>query len=460
MTLTIHHHHLDTKMQDKSDSYSNGNGTPRSTTATETDGSRLSVLAKQPLDFLTRTDEGNFTVTNSDIVWTVVSIISRIVSILLNINLAYDYYRKGKVDYFIWTTCCIIIPGIVTSALMVYMYLEDMKEHKKVRKRCCEILFFTIIIPLFFRYCQSLAYAIQSKIAEARNDRDAQKKCYEFMIQEDSDVALVRIFECLLEAAPQKILQLTIVLSGEDRITWPQLLAIFGAITGIAWCMASYYRCIRFSQPDKRHISWLGTISQILWHFCVTMSRILAIAIVASIYPQYTLIACFLHSFTMTLWIFFFDRSPFCSSTMLHSFVFSLVLGVVFIFTYILPRVGRTFYRYLIYYSLCGTENLVCVIIYLCYVRNATIKESYYLPLLSAAPIVLFMIGILSMVCYYKNFHPNIMSRRHQKQDTPSNSVADNSSAGEQSRPHSVSNEATQDTSEPKLNVCEPKVHI
>ncbi|XP_055599604.1 XK-related protein 6 [Uranotaenia lowii] len=421
---------------------------------TETDGSRLSVMAKQPLDFLTRTDEGNFTVTNSDIVWTVISILSRIVSILLNINLAYDYYRKGKMDYFIWTTCGILIPGLVTTTLTVYMYLEDTKEHKKGRRKCCEILIFVILVPFFFRYCQSLAYAIQSKIAESRKDREAQKKYYEFMIQEDSDVALVRIFECLLDAAPQKILQLTIVMSGEDRITWPQLLAILGSITGIAWCMASYYRCIRFAQPDKRHISWLGTISQIMWHFSVTMSRILAIAIVASIFPKYVLFACFTHSFAMTLWIFFFDRSPFCSTTMMHSFLFSLILGVVFIFTYILPRVGRTLYRYLIYYTLCGIENVICVVIYLLYVRNTVIKESYLLPLLCSASIIPFVFGILSMMCYYKNFHPNIMSRKQpnhgqqpsQPQETSPSECCGRSESSASSEPTAVirsSNEAS-----------------
>lgn len=42
---------------------------------------------------------------------------------------------------------------------------------------------------------------------------------FECMIQEESDVALVRIFECFLEAAPQKVLQISIILSGEDKIT-------------------------------------------------------------------------------------------------------------------------------------------------------------------------------------------------------------------------------------------------
>lgn len=42
---------------------------------------------------------------------------------------------------------------------------------------------------------------------------------FELLIHEDSDVALVRIFECFLEAAPQKILQISIILSGEEKIS-------------------------------------------------------------------------------------------------------------------------------------------------------------------------------------------------------------------------------------------------
>lgn len=67
-----------------------------------------------------------------------------------------------------------------------------------------------------------------------RNDRVEQKKWYDRLVREDSDVALVRIFECFLEATPQKILQITIILSGEDEIN----------------CMSAYMTNDRFGFVD------------------------------------------------------------------------------------------------------------------------------------------------------------------------------------------------------------------
>lgn len=61
------------------------------------------------------------------------------------------------------------------------------------------------------RYFDALQYAIKSKKAEKTGDQENQRKFYELMVKEDSDVALLRVLECFLEAAPQQILQLTII---------------------------------------------------------------------------------------------------------------------------------------------------------------------------------------------------------------------------------------------------------
>lgn len=197
----------------------------------------------------------------------------------------------------------------------------------------------------------------------------------------------------------------------------------------MAWCIASYHRCIRFSQVDKANISWWGTIMQWLCHFLVSgtiefqsffhsylnnfllVSRVLSIAAVASIFPKWTLIGCSVHAMVMSLWIFLFDRSPFCSTTIFHSFAFSLVLGMVFIFNYILPKVRRTRYRYAIFYSICFIENIFCVYFFINYSSKDTMGKSYFV-LICVLALVPFVLGIVFMIVYYTKFHPNIIVRQ------------------------------------------------
>lgn len=42
---------------------------------------------------------------------------------------------------------------------------------------------------------------------------------YKCTAKEESDIALIRLFECFMETAPQKILQISIILMQENQIT-------------------------------------------------------------------------------------------------------------------------------------------------------------------------------------------------------------------------------------------------
>lgn len=141
------------------------------------------------------------------------------------------------------------------------------------------------------------------------------------------------------------------------------------------------------------------------------VSRVLSIAAVASIFPKWTLIGCSVHAMSMALWIFLFDRSPFCATSMFHSFAFSLVLGMVFVFNYILPKVRRTRYRYAIFYSICFVENVVCVYFFYNYASHDTMEANYFI-FVCVLAIIPFALGVAFMIIYYMKFHPNIIARR------------------------------------------------
>lgn len=56
------------------------------------------------------------------------------------------------------------------------------------------------------------SYAIKSRKAQCKNDPVSQQLYYGLMLKEDSDAALLRVFECFLEAAPQHVLQTALLL--------------------------------------------------------------------------------------------------------------------------------------------------------------------------------------------------------------------------------------------------------
>lgn len=145
----------------------------------------------------------------------------------------------------------------------------------------------------------------------------------------------------------------------------------------------------------------------------------MSIAAVASIFPKWTLISCSVHAMVMSLWIFLFDRSPFCSTSIFHSFAFSLILGMVFIFNYILPKVRKTRYRYAIFYSICFIENIICVYFFIHYSSNYTMAKSYF-NLICVLALVPFVLGIIFMIIYYTKFHPNLIVRQDIDRVIPS----------------------------------------
>lgn len=88
---------------------------------TETD-STLKERVNDIIDTLNSLpNDEEFFVTRTDILFTFISIISRVASIVSTLLLALSYFHGNKVDHFTWTLCCFIIPMFVTMFLQLSM---------------------------------------------------------------------------------------------------------------------------------------------------------------------------------------------------------------------------------------------------------------------------------------------------------------------------------------------------
>lgn len=58
-------------------------------------------------------------VTYGDVASNVISIFIRLFTVIFNINLAYEYFRKGEILYFQLTLCFIFIPAFISIILSI-----------------------------------------------------------------------------------------------------------------------------------------------------------------------------------------------------------------------------------------------------------------------------------------------------------------------------------------------------
>ncbi|XP_071523505.1 XK-related protein 6-like isoform X2 [Panulirus ornatus] len=260
------------------------------------------------------------------------------------------------------------------------------------------------------RYCDSLYYGIISRRYWKKGDKKQQQEFYTLMLYEESDCVLLRLFECFMEAAPQLVLQLYILTqqpeSEEYGRKWEYVLFL-GCITSLlslAWGVTAYARCSRFTDAEKDNISISGTVVIFLWHIFCIGARVTAMVLFASRFQLHLLLVCAGHWILMVVWLMAHRSLKKACPTPLGECILSFILGAVYIFTFINVKDEQTRTKYVAYYTLCGIENLLMVILWLIYADSSL---WYYIPGV-VFHFFSFALGITFMSIYYRFLHPTV----------------------------------------------------
>ena len=121
--------------------------------------------------------------------------------------------------YFGLTMAFVMLPTLVMTGISMRWYVLDSREVGSPPITKCQwimrFIFLLLQLGPILRYFDSLMYGL--KFRQHSNSREAQKKYFQYMVYEDTDATMLRLFECFMEAAPQLVLQIYILAKGQTN---------------------------------------------------------------------------------------------------------------------------------------------------------------------------------------------------------------------------------------------------
>ncbi|CAM1311585.1 XKR6 (predicted) [Pycnogonum litorale] len=328
-----------------------------------------------------------------DALFVVSSAVTFFVDIGTDLIVTVKYFHLGHFAWATMTMSILFIPAPIVQFFSIRWYKADSKITIKL----------WIVHALGFgvlqRYVMLLKLGLHVRKTCDVHDKDK-------LLQQQSDVCMLRLFESFLESAPQLVLQLYIMVTTNHWTPWTGISALASLIS-LSWGIASYSKAMRNVRPDKAVISWTGLILQTIWRVGMVTSRVTSLVIFAVAFKIWLVAVMAFHVILAYIWVTL-QKTDFCS-TWVEERVYNFVVAVIYCFCFFNLKEGRSRVRMTTFYVIIFLENLLFLLAYYhYYVANKEAKSSHWL-LESAAVIITvsFTIGLFTMLAYYRYFHPS-----------------------------------------------------
>ena len=265
---------------------------------------------------------------------------------------------------------------------------------------------------------------------------------------------LLRLFEAFLEAAPQLVLQIYILCvlgttegAALGELSFPytviykliyvfklicilsthlyvtvvlQVAGLLSSWLAITSTLVTYHKSLRLSQPKKSKLRLPGLATMFFWRLFTVASRVMALALFASVFQMAIFGVVGGHWILMLIWMIMLE-TDYCKlidgsgkehSAPLLEFLFRIVGAFIHIFCFFNLIEGHTRLRCATYYAIVYLENAAMVLTWYFVASKETTTTWYFIP---ALLIVLlgFWFGIMFQILYYKWYHPNNISVLH-----------------------------------------------
>lgn len=184
-------------------------------------------------------------------------------------------------------------------------------------------------------------------------------------------------------------------------------LSIPKSLVLFAFNLLIYARYIRFADEQSQQLNWfsLGSVFFFIWRVFMLTSRILALGLFASYFTRFVFVVVGIHfaASYILLWrqeCEYFEGEPFKQR------FFRCAIAYVHVFCFF-PLEGKNTRKWgYPYYILTLIENLV-MILWWTFVTNYGAK---FRVAMLVTELVTFLIGLISLILFYRCFHPSVHS--------------------------------------------------
>uniref|UniRef100_A0A3B3D5L4 XK-related protein n=1 Tax=Oryzias melastigma TaxID=30732 RepID=A0A3B3D5L4_ORYME len=321
-----------------------------------------------------------------------------ITDVVLDVLAVVNFYQERA-----WVRLSVLLLLLVGSSVLTQIYswkwyTEDGLILKTRVEGVLEKALKTLHVLQLGIYVRHLGVLEMSTLGCCCQDLDSNDVAVEL----SHDLCMLRLIEAFSESAPQIVLWLTIILQDGE----------LDFITGgaVAFCVTTYHRSLRSFVKDTTQLTIISSIIYFLWNLLLLISRLMALALFASVLP------CFIFAHCICSWMVFVlfawrAKTDFMDNDPCGERLYRATVGLIWYFDWFNVVKGKTKKSAMLYHSFILLD--ICMLCGLWYWTMNTQPPQFVIPwpyaeATAGGVVGLYILGLLVKIIYYKFFHPKL----------------------------------------------------
>lgn len=331
-----------------------------------------------------------------------------LIDLTTDIILVAEYWRRGLLYWCVSTMSLILIPSIIINIFSFRWHILDGTLNFP------HWITHLGLLGIVHRYIIMLRSLYGGKYSNSPHDSQR-------LFSRQSDIYMLHLFESFLEAAPQIVLQSHLMIV-RNEVTLITGVSAVASVWSMLWASIAYTSGAFTVSRTK--VVQITLVLKCCWHCGMLAARIAAIILFSVIFGLWSFVPFGVHWSAMTLWIIS-QKTNFCT-TRLEELLYNAVVGLMYCFCYLNLREGQTRYRLITFYSITISQNLASLLLYL-FLSDLTARRQTWAIVAYIFVILGTIIGLSSMLVYYRWFHHKGPIRWKKELDGVDNTEKNNS---------------------------------